>query len=84
MADFCYHEAFCPVECDYATEKKCSGEYDSNAGKKISADTCISMKNGECENHCPVFCSEGQTLCPGMIFERIGGWTIVLTIHLCT
>jgi len=65
MADFCYHEAFCPVECDYATEKKCSGEYDSNAGKKISADTCISMKNGECENHCPVFCSEGQTLCPG-------------------
>ena len=57
-ADFCHYGDFCPVQCDYATEMHCSGQFDYQSGKQISADTCVPMKNGDCYANCPVYCGE--------------------------
>ena len=57
-ADFCHYGDFCPVQCDYATEMHCSGQFDYKTGKQTRADTCVPIKNGDCHAHCPVYCNE--------------------------
>merc|ERR1712223_130624 len=62
--DYCYPGKFCPVDCDWEKEMSCPGQYDPKTGEKITADTCMPMKTGDCHNYCPKQCQEHEHVCP--------------------
>ena len=55
---------FCPVDCDWEKEMSCPGQYDPKTGEKITADTCMPMKTGDCHDYCPKQCQEHEHVCP--------------------
>ena len=63
---------FCPVDCNWQTEMMCEGKWSDDWKNQLTADFCMPMMNGKCENFCPVECPKDTILCPGHIDPKTG------------
>jgi len=63
---WCDSAKFCYPNCNWEKEQTCPGKMDPKTGEQLSADYCLSMKDGfGCMIHCPTNCGEKETMCPG-------------------
>merc|ERR1712001_228350 len=60
-------EKFPEPKCE-KNQMACAGEWKD--GKQLTADDCIDMKIGDCDNHCPTYCNgKDEEICAGKVGE---------------